>query len=216
MKALCVTDLHGNQDAIARILMAAGSFDIALFGGDITNFGTPDEAERIIDPCRRTGAKVLAVAGNCDSAAVDGRLIEMGVSLFRRGVVHHGIGFYGLSAMPPWRSDMYQFTEEELAEILEEGAAQLDGSSRHVILSHAPPRNGKLDRTHLLRNVGSTALRAFIDRSQPELVVCGHIHEGRGTARLGTTTVVNCGPATSGYYAVVEFDGGVDVELCRA
>ncbi len=206
MKLLCLTDLHGNQKALARIAEAAAPVDLVLLGGDITNFGQPEEAEHLVGQLAQVGAEVLAVAGNCDSAAIEQRLIELGISVFRRGLVRRGIGFHGLSAMPPWRSDMYQFTEDELAEMLQEGAAQLEETDRRVVLSHAPPRNGKLDRTHLLKHVGSTALREYVDREQPELVVCGHIHEGRGTTTLGRTTVVNCGTADKGYYALIEMN----------
>jgi Icc-related predicted phosphoesterase len=65
-------------------------------------------------------------------------------------------------------------------------------------------------------NVGSTALRAFIERTQPAVVFCGHIHEGRGVEQIGRTTVVNCGPAAAAMYAVAEFGSAVQVELRQA
>ena len=111
---------------------------------------------------------------------------------------------------------MYHFTEEELAEHLQTGYEQIAGAAYHVVLSHAPPRDGKLDRTFFGRHVGSRALREFIERAQPALVVCGHIHEGRGIDTIGPTTVVNCGPAAAGDYAVVEIGDEVRVELCQA
>ena len=57
------------------------------------------------------------------------------------------------------------------------------------------------------------ALRALIDREQPDLVLCGHIHESRAIDELGPTTVVNPGPVASGHYALVRVDGDVAVEL---
>ena len=216
MKILCITDLHENAKALERILADAGPVDLILFGGDITHFGTPDDAERLIGPAGETGTKVLAVAGNCDSAAVDRRLSELGVSLSGRGVMHENIGLHGLPAMPPWRSTMYQFIEAELAEMLEAGYAQIDGTAVHVVLSHAPPHGGKLDRTHLFQHVGSTALREFIDERQPNLVLCGHIHESRGVEKSGRTTIANCGASRARYYAIAEVADGVEVELRRA
>ncbi len=222
MKLLCITDLHGGSAGLGRILADAGPVDLVLLGGDLTNFGSPDDAQAIVRQAQAPGAKVLAVAGNCDSAQIDRRLVELDVSLAGRGLIYRGIALHALSAMPPWRGDMYQFTEEELAEALRAGHADAAGSGhdasggRHVILSHAPPRNDKLDRTSFFKHVGSTALRTFIDEEQPLLVVCGHIHEGRGIAKLGRTTAVNCGPAAAGYYATAEVADEVKVELRRA
>ena len=60
-----------------------------------------------------------------------------------------------------------------------------------------------------------TALRDFIAATQPSLVICGHIHEARGMQPRGQTTVVNCGAARCGYYAVAEVGEEVNVELRR-
>ncbi len=216
MKVLGITDLHNSRSALQQILAGAGSADLVLLGGDLTNFGSPDEAEEIIRLAQDFCPNVLAVAGNCDSAQIERRLVELGVSLHGRGVVHHGTGFHGLSAMPPWRADMYHFSEDELAELLRSGYAQLDGAQRHVVLSHCPPRDAVVDRTSMGTNVGSTALRTFVDQRQPALVLCGHIHEGRGSQRLGRTRVVNCGPAAAGYYAVAELADEIQVEMRQA
>ena len=218
MKLLCITDLHNNRTAMERILAATADLavEMILLGGDLTNFGSPDDAEVLVRDAQATGATVLAVAGNCDSAEIDRRLVELGVSLAGRGVIHGEIGLNGVSAIPPWRSDMYQFTEEELAEVLNAGYAQLGEMEHHVVLSHVPPRDGRLDRTHLFFHAGSTALRDFVDATRPALVVCGHVHECRGVEQIDGTTVVNCGPGTNGYYAVAEVGNEVNVELCRA
>ena len=42
-------------------------------------------------------------------------------------------------------------------------------------------------------SAGSTAVRELIETYQPILGLHGHIHEGRGTARLGRTVCVNPG-----------------------
>ena len=256
MKLLGITDLHDSPAALARILAGAGPIDAVLLGGDITNFGSPADAERLVRQAQAAGAPVLAVAGNCDSAEIDRRLAELGVSLFARGVILQDVALHGLSAMPPWHQTMYHFSEDELAEHLQAGYAQImaktasapeegagtscrnDPTNRpccawcpsvpgashmtsltgfsHIVLSHPPPRDGKLDPVFSGRHAGSTALRAFIERAQPALVVCGHIHEGRGIDTLGQTTVVNCGPAAAGSYALIELGDDLRVELRKA
>jgi uncharacterized protein len=216
MKLLGITDLHGKRHLLERILQDAGPADVILLGGDITNFGGPSDAEKLIRAAQASQTTIFAVAGNCDSAEIEQRLIDLGVSLFRRGVVHQEVGFHGLSAMPPWLAGMYHFTEDELADALQAGYAQVAGAQRHVILSHPPPRNQHLDRTHWGNHVGCTSLRAFIEQRQPDLVFCGHIHEGRGVEMIGRTTVVNCGAAAAGFYALAELGDQVAVELRKA
>lgn len=216
MKLLGITDLHGSQAALERILAAAGPVDLILLGGDLTNFGSSAEAERLVRQAQAGGTTVLAVAGNCDSAQIDRRLEELGVSLMGRGVIHDGVGLHGLSAMPPWRGDMYQLSEGELGEALQAGYGQISGADHHVVLSHPPPRSEAIDRTSRGRHVGSTALRSFLDETQPGLVICGHIHEARGLEKFGRTTAVNCGLAAAGCYALAGLGDELRVELHQA
>jgi Icc-related predicted phosphoesterase len=216
MRLLAITDLHGVRKALERILSHAGQVDAVLLGGDITHFGTADEAEEMVGVAVASGATVLAVAGNCDSGPIDERLAQMGVSVHARGVVLGDVGLHGLSAIPPWKGRMYQLTEEELGAALEAGYAQAAGAREHCVLAHVPPHGLSVDRMFLGWHVGSKALRAFIDERQPALVLCGHIHEARGVTRLGRTTVVNCGHGARGHYAVVDVDRQFAVELRRA
>jgi uncharacterized protein len=215
MKLLCVTDIHNRLESFQNIINDARPIDLILLGGDLTNFGTPADVEKVVHIAQSINSPVLAVAGNCDSAAIDGRLAELGVSAAGRGVVVKDIGVHGISGATPWHRGMYEFTEEELALLLQSGYEQIEHARWHIVLSHVPPRGLKLDRNHFFQHVGSVALREFVERTQPALVVCGHIHESRGVDMLGDSIVVNCGPAGSGFYAVAELGEEVHVELRR-
>jgi uncharacterized protein len=215
-KLLCITDIHGAEKVLNRILSAEGKSDAILMGGDITNFGSPDDAERLVRLAQQFSPNVLAVAGNCDSTEIERRLVVLGVGIGGSGRQMGGWSIQGLSGGPIWRPRMYEFSEEELSQALEAGLNVLGAVGRHVVLSHVPPRDCSLDRTFLWKHVGSTALRDFIAARQPDLVVCGHIHEARGIERIGRTTVVNCGAAARGYYAVAELGEAVGVTLHKA
>jgi len=214
-KLLCITDIHSAAEVLENILQAAGTADGLLLGGDITHFGQADEAERLVRRAQAFHTNVFAVSGNCDSAEIERRLEQLGVTVHGQGRILGELGIHGLSGAPPWQPRMYEFNEQQLAQALESGFRATDAASRRVVLAHVPPRGCKLDRTFLLQHVGSTALREHIEQCQPEVVVCGHIHEARGIERLGQTTVVNCGAATRGYYAVVELDHQVRATLHR-
>ena len=59
-----------------------------------------------------------------------------------------------------------------------------------VLVCHGPPHKC-LDSTYTGEIVGSPALRSFIMKHQPKLFLCGHIHESRGMASLGSTLCYN-------------------------
>jgi len=215
MRLLCITDIHSEVGCFEKILAHEPAADLLIIGGDFTNFGKPPEVDHLLNLAQAHTPQVLAVAGNCDSAAIDQRLIERGVSLHTRGVRIGDIGFFGVSAMPPWKGNMYEFPEEDLDRFLAASFAQVEGSSRYIMVPHCPPRNSGVDRSAMFMSVGSTAVRSWVDKVKPILVVCGHIHEARGQAKISDTVVVNCGPAKNGNYAVAEVGNEVKVELKR-
>ena len=57
-----------------------------------------------------------------------------------------------------------------------------------VLVTRGPP-HFVLDRTETGENVGCEEFRAPAQRTCPQLRVFGHIHQGRGWRRLGTTHV---------------------------
>jgi Icc-related predicted phosphoesterase len=76
------------------------------------------------------------------------------------------------------------------------------GKPPNLVLNvHVPPKNcGSLDIGEggprgIKEHVGSTAVRQFIEETKPIAVFSGHIHEGRGMARIGPTVVFNPGSA---------------------
>jgi Icc-related predicted phosphoesterase len=216
VRLFCITDIHSEARRFEKILAAEPRADLLIIGGDFTNFGKPPEVDHILNLAQAHTPQVLAVAGNCDSPEIDQLLLDRGVSLHRRGVRVGDVGFFGLSAMPPWKGNMYEFPEADLERFLAASFAQVEGSPRHIMVPHCPPRNSEVDRSASGANVGSTAVRSWVDKVKPILVICGHIHEARGQAKIGNTIVVNCGPAREGNYAVAEVGNDVKVELKRA
>lgn len=59
---------------------------------------------------------------------------------------------------------------------------------------------------------GSQGLRRFVDDFQPDILICGHIHEDGGEALIGNTRVINVGELRRGYAALVEINDEIKVE----
>lgn len=79
--------------------------------------------------------------------------------------------------------------------------AYLDSLARvDVMISHSPPR-GVLDSDGR-QQFGLGALRKYIARYQPQIVICGHIHEGYGTQVIGRTHVYNSSMCNTKYEQV--------------
>ena len=215
MRLAYVVDVHGRFGAVAEAVTSVGRVDLLIVGGDLTNAGSADDAERAIQSWRPLAASLLAVAGNMDSPEIDARLVELGVSIDGRGTVIDGVGVFGVSAAPfsPLHTP-YEAAEDELERRIEAGFAGVAGARVLVFCPHAPPRGTACDRLRSGRHVGSEVVRSFVDREQPDLVLCGHIHESRGVDEVGRSRIVNPGPVAAGHHAVVELDGGgVEVRL---
>jgi hypothetical protein len=209
-----VVDVHDRFDAVPRAMAAIGDVDLLVVGGDITTAGTPDEAALAIESWRPLAPRLLAVAGNMDSRAIDARLVQLGVSLDGHGVAIGGVGVLGASAAPhsPLRTP-HEIAEDELERRLESGWAEVEQCRVTVCCPHAPPHGTACDRLRNGAHVGSTAVRRFVERAQPDVVLCGHIHESRGLDSIGASRIANPGPVAAGHYAVVEVGETVTVTL---
>jgi len=205
---LAFSDIHGGYREVERVLGSYGAFDAVVVGGDLTTAGTAREAREAIRAMMGYGKPVMAVAGNMDPRPVEEEFRALGVSIDECGRIIGDIGFFGVSAAPiSVLRTPNEITEEEILRRAEQGWKEVAGCRRKVFVPHAPPAGTALDRLRDGRHVGSTSVREFIERRAPDLVVCGHIHEARGTDRIGSTIIVNCGPAGKGYYAVLDLSG---------
>ena len=208
MRCVYVVDVHDRVDAVVDAVAEVGDVDLLLVGGDITTAGSVEQVDDALDEWLARVPRVLAVAGNMDSPAIDALLAERGVSLDGRGETIGDVGIFGVSAAPftPFRTP-YEVPDEELIARAAPGAAAVRGARVRIFCPHAPPVDTVCDRLQDGRHVGSAAIRDVVEREQPGLVLCGHIHEGRGEDTIGTSRIVNPGPAAGGHYAVVEIDG---------
>jgi Icc-related predicted phosphoesterase len=114
---------------------------------------------------------------------------------------------WGFSNPTPWDS-FREMPEAELAAHYDELFAQAPDPHRTVFNAHVPPFDSGLDDAPMLDAeltvqqaagqvklgpVGSTAVRAAIERYQPLVSLHGHVHESAGFRRIGTTMAVNPG-----------------------
>ncbi len=138
----------------------------------------------------------------------------------------------GAEERPPrldgWRSEgdrlaAFRFDPAKRAPTLAaalEALAGLAPPAETVLVSHSPPRGTRCDAILGGTHVGSRALRAWIERHQPPLVLSGHIHEsprasGGWRDAIGRTTVVNPGQFGTVRLCGVWFDPARPAETLR-
>jgi Icc-related predicted phosphoesterase len=214
MKIAYVVDVHDRFEAVPRALQAIGTVDLLIVGGDITTGGTADAAATAVEDWRRLVPRLLALAGNMDSPEIDARLADLGVALDGRGHAFRDVGVFGVSAAPisPLHTP-YELADEELERRIESGYAAVRDAAVTIFCPHAPPYGTGCDRLPNGDHVGSLVVRRFVEKARPNLVLCGHIHESRGSDMIGGSQIVNPGPVAAGHYAVVEVDGAPTVTL---
>lgn len=212
MNIIGITDIHGHHDLNKEIITAISNADLVLIAGDITNFGNENEADIIIKAISRLNNKTLAVPGNCDHLGVNEALSKHGINLhgFMKKVDNVAIYGIGGCSKTPFRTPQ-EYSEAEIHKILN-GFDKEVTARFHIFITHSPPSKTKLDKMFLGFHVGSKAIRNFIERFQPNLVLCGHIHEARGVDRIGNSVIINPGPFPK-FYVVIKINEKIDYEL---
>lgn len=210
IRILALCDVHGDYETMESIVRAEVSADIIILGGDLTTVGSPEEATAALRRVQSFGRPVFAVCGNMDPPPLEEVLEGQGVTINAKGVIIGSVGFCGVSAAPTsFLHTPYEISEEEITRRAEKGWIEIMSASTKVFVPHTPPRGTSVDKAFTGTHVGSTAVRSFIEKYQPDLAICGHIHEARGQTSIGRTKIINCGTAAGGYYGVIEIDSSV-------
>ncbi|MCL6584225.1 MAG: metallophosphoesterase [bacterium] len=208
IRIIAFGDLH---DYVANIGKIEGIADASLLiiTGDLTNRGGADRAGRVIEQVRHYNPRVYAQAGNMDQREVEDYLIEQGINLHGQGyMVAESVGIFGVGGSNPTPFNTpNEFDENEIASFILQGYGRIEDAPLKILISHAPPRGTRVDRTLSGQHVGSRAVREFIETYQPDICLTGHIHEARGEDLIGRTKIFNPGMLKNGGYVEVHQEG---------
>lgn len=190
MRILAFSDLHHDPARADALVAASHEADLVIGAGDFCNMGRDLDGAMML--LSGIAAPMVLVPGNAEShAALAAAAPHTAHVIHGSGTAIGGLRIFGLGhAVPPspfgaWSCDM---TEQE-------AAAHLDRCAlTDLLVLHSPPR-GVADVTSGGASVGSTAIRAAIERLQPRLALCGHVHDCWGlSGHIGRTEVANPGP----------------------
>jgi Icc-related predicted phosphoesterase len=188
---LVIGDLHGATDRLAAIVEQAAGEPVAgvFLVGDFAPF---DGAHYRHHPAlvRQELAKILRILAPLEAECLwvpgnhDPRTLTGAGSCDRRHARLGELSVFGIGGSGPNSFGCpYEWRDEEIDAL---AVAAVD-----VLLSHTPPL-GVLDRTRDGEHAGSASIRRHALQNA-RVVLCGHVHEAPGAARLGATLVLNPG-----------------------
>ena len=197
MRILAIADIHNRE-----IDFKVEDVDVVVVAGDFTNADGVEFAKKVVAKLEENfpGVEILAVPGNMDKEGVLRFLEEKGISIHGKVKEVKGVKFGGLGGSNPTPFNTpFELSEEEIAKTLEN--IECD-----VAVIHTPPF-GYYDWI-AGNSVGSKAVREWMEKMKPKVLICAHIHEYEGAAKVGETFIVKLGTAMNGRAAVIDCRDG--------
>lgn len=208
MKFLVISDLHQKKSAIEWINdeISKNDAEFVLFLGDVTDFGSGEEAAEIISMIK---SKVYVIPGNCDPRDLPQKISSVAVDMHGKSVDLCGYKLVGLGGSNiTIFNTTFELNEDELYEGLDSIS-----SNGMILMTHAPSY-GILDKIPSGLSVGSPAIYKIVEKYRPILALSGHIHEDIGVIEKNGTVFCNPGPARDGHCAAISIENGkVEVRL---
>lgn len=202
MKFIAISDTHGLH---AQLRLPKG--DVLLHAGDVCSRGTEKEALNFLAWFSEQDYKYkIFIAGNHDfyfeknSTALINKIIpENVIYLCDSGAQIEDINIWG-SPVSPWFYN-WAFNRYRGSDIKK----HWDKIPHHtdILITHGPVF-GKLDITVQGEQVGCVDLLNRVEKLNPKIHLCGHIHEAYGEIKSAKTTFLNASVLDENYRLVNE------------
>jgi uncharacterized protein len=190
MKILALSDIHGDQ-AFAKAMAEKGQqekVDLVVIAGDLKGFD--GNIDGLIGPFKANGLEVAIMPGNHESMAEHNFLVERyklknlhGYALQKGEVGIFGCGYGDVG--PHFLED------EDFFKTLNKAHSTLDNVKKKIMVSHVQPSDSIIG---LGVFPGSEGIRKAVEKFQPDIHICGHVHETEGIEdKIGKTRIINVG-----------------------
>lgn len=178
-------DFHGDKNTAERLAKQAleGNADLIVLNGDIVEEDNPDG---ILHHFTSTNKPVFLVPGNHDWFATDYLALKYKTTNLHGK--HHHLG--EVSILGCGGTDV-NLTEQEIYDTIIR--ASKHAKHKKILVTHIHPAGTRMEQFSQFVQ-GSNALRGAIEKTKPDIVVCGHVHEAEGIEeKIGDTLVINVG-----------------------
>jgi Icc-related predicted phosphoesterase len=191
LKILAAGDFHGDTSLAKKLADQAEKENVSLviLNGDIVE---EDRIQGIIGPFVQKKQRVLMVPGNHETIATADFLAEMYniTNLHGYAVKYKDVGIFGCGGADV---GLTQLTDDEIFDTLKKGFEKVKDSPKKIMVTHIHPADSMMENFSQFVK-GSKGLTRAIKEFQPDILICGHVHEAEGIEeKIGKTLVLNVG-----------------------
>jgi Icc-related predicted phosphoesterase len=185
-------DIHGDSLLAERLAKEAGDkhADLVVLCGDLTF--AERSTDNIIGPFKKRNLKVLIIPGNHESVATTDFLAKVYdvKNLHGYSAKYKHVGLFGAGGA---NIGIDQLSEKELYDLLKKGFEEIKGLDKKIMVTHVHPSGTTMEKLSAFIP-GSSGIRRAVDKFQPDILLCSHIHEAEGLEeKIGRTRVINVG-----------------------
>jgi len=204
---------HCSEDELATITTNREKANAILF--QLMKQRLEGWVKLLEEKLRGSEVKVYITGGNDDPYEVENILRKSDFVIDPEGEVikideNKEMISSGYSNPTPWKTPR-EVSEERLREEIEKMTSKVQDMKNCIFNIHVPPKDSQLDTCPQLDEsvyppkpilkegrlvefgAGSASVRAAIEKHQPLLGLFGHIHESRGSIKIGRTVCINPG-----------------------
>ncbi|MFC1754113.1 metallophosphoesterase [Thermoproteota archaeon] len=190
LKILAVSDLHGDQRTVKRLAEKAEkeNVDLVFICGDF--IAHDDEFTNMVGPFLKKNKKVFLLAGNHETPEEVQFIADVYdvKTLHGYSAVYKNVGIFGSGGVD---IGMKGIPDKEIFSNLKKSFAKVKELPKKVMVTHVHPSGTKMQ--HMTQFFApSPAVRKAVDEFQPDILICGHVHEAAGLEeQIGKTKVIN-------------------------
>jgi Icc-related predicted phosphoesterase len=185
-------DIHGDTRLAERLAEEAKDkhADLVVLCGDLTFF--EKSTDNIIGPFKKRNLKVLLIPGNHETLATADFLAKVYdvKNIHGYSVKYKDVGIFGAGGA---NIGISQLSEKEIYDMLKKGFEYIKYLDKKIMVTHVHPSDTKMEKFTKFFP-GSTGVRRAIDKFQPDILLCSHVHEAEGLEeKIGKTRVISVG-----------------------
>lgn len=220
-KILAISDVHGEENENLYTYLNNNEIDLVIILGDITDFGPLEFVGTFIEKVADCGVDVIAIPGNCDPKGICNAINEVSFCL-HNNIIAYGDAIlfgYGGSNETPFNTPG-EIQDNKIYGDVFELLANYDYVYNDqvpkvkILVTHAPPYNTEADKLPSGDHVGSQGILKSIHEFEPQINICGHIHEAKSISKIGITTdVANPGMLKDNGAVLIDIKNGSDYDI---